>query len=72
MRPFTPRQVQLVEGLARGLTHRQIAGELGLSPRTIKGYCDVLRSRLGVASAREIPEAYMAVTGESPYPRAAA
>lgn len=69
---FTARQVELVRLLARQLTYREIGAELGVSERTIKSYADVLRSKLGVQSAREIPEAFMRVTGENPYPRAAA
>ncbi len=69
---FSERQVEIVRLAARGLTHREIAAELGLSPRTSKWHLDVLRARLGVSTAREIPEAYMQQTGDDPYPRAAA
>lgn len=63
------RHRQVAFGLGHRKTIREIAIELELSPRTIKAYSDQLRSRLGVSSAREIPEAYMRLTGEDPFPR---
>jgi DNA-binding CsgD family transcriptional regulator len=39
---LTPRQIQILQSLARGKTSKQIAFELGLSPKTV----DVHRSRI--------------------------
>lgn len=54
---ITDRERQVVQGLDRGLTHAEIAIELGISPRTVKAYSDRLRSKLGVAKTRQLPQA---------------
>lgn len=41
----TNREIQIVELLAQGLTNREIAGSLGLSPRTIEKHRDDLYKR---------------------------
>ena len=38
----------------------------GISPRTAKAHCDVLRQKLGVPRRRQIPAAFKALTGEDP------
>lgn len=67
---FSPRQVEVVYLIARGLTMAEIADQLGLKTRTVKSFCDTLRWKLGVQSQREIPLAYFERTGDSPYPTA--
>ena len=42
---------------------------LGISPRTAKAHCDVLRQKLGVPRRRQIPAAFRALTGEDPLAR---
>ncbi len=63
---FTERQRQVVGLLAEGCSNVEIADVLGVSPRTAKAHCDVLRSKLGVRRRRQIPVAYRAATGEDP------
>lgn len=63
---FTERQRQVVGLLARGCSNVEIADVLGVSPRTAKAHCDVLRSKLRVARRRQIPVAYHSATGEDP------
>jgi DNA-binding NarL/FixJ family response regulator len=66
---FTPRQLQIVELLARGCCAVEIAEQLGISARTVKAHCDLLRDKLGVRR-REIPYAYRRVTGRDPLSQA--
>ena len=63
---FTERQRQVVGLLARGCSNVEIADVLGVSPRTAKAHCDVLRSKLRVGRRRQIPVAYRSATGQDP------
>lgn len=67
---FTSRQEQIVKLIAAGQDIGQIADTLGINPRTTKYHCAQIRVRLGVARTRDIPQAYMTTTGQSPYPKA--
>jgi ATP/maltotriose-dependent transcriptional regulator MalT len=62
----TDRQKQVVELIAAGCSNEEIGERLGISPRTAKAHCDVLRQKLGVARRRQIPVAYRLLTGEDP------
>jgi len=44
---LSAREVQILQGLADGLSTGQVAGELGLSPLTIKSHMTRLTRRLG-------------------------
>ena len=63
---ITSRQRQIVELIAQGLSNDEVGQELGISPRTAKAHCDVLRQKLGVPRRRQIPVAYRLLTGEDP------
>jgi DNA-binding CsgD family transcriptional regulator len=63
---LTERQRQVVELIAGGCSNEEIARVLGISPRTVKAHCDVLRQKLGVSRRRQIPIAYLAQTGHDP------
>jgi ATP/maltotriose-dependent transcriptional regulator MalT len=63
---ITTRQRQVIELIAQGLSNEEIGHELGISPRTAKAHCDVLRQKLGVPRRRQIPLAYRLLTGEDP------
>ena len=63
---LTPRQRQVVELIAAGCSNEEVGERLGISPRTAKAHCDVLRQKLGVARRRQIPHAYRLRTGEDP------
>ena len=58
--------VQVVELIAQGLSNDEVGLVLGISPRTAKAHCDVLRQKLGVPRRRQIPVAYRLLTGEDP------
>ncbi len=64
--PITSRQRQVVELIAAGCSNEEVGERLGISPRTAKAHCDVLRQKLGVTRRRQIPIAYRAVTGVDP------
>jgi ATP/maltotriose-dependent transcriptional regulator MalT len=66
---MTERQLQVVELIARGCSNDEIGLRLGISPRTVKAHCDVLRQKLGVPRRRQIPAAFRAQTGEDPLSR---
>lgn len=65
---FTVRQRQVVALVAAGYSNAEIGDLLGLSARTAKAHCDVLRRKLGVPRRRQIPAAYRLLTGEDPLP----
>jgi len=63
---ITDRQRQVIELIAQGLSNDEVGHELGISPRTAKAHCDVLRQKLGVPRRRQIPVAFRLLTGEDP------
>jgi DNA-binding NarL/FixJ family response regulator len=63
---LTERQEQVLTLLSVGLTTERIAAALGISPRTARAHIDVLKSKLAVARAREIPLAFRLRTGLDP------
>jgi len=63
---LTERQRQVVHLIAAGCSNDEVGARLGISPRTAKAHCDVLRQKLGVTRRRQIPAAYRALTGDDP------
>ena len=63
---LTGRQRQVVALIAAGCSNDEVGAQLGISPRTAKAHCDVLRQKLGVPRRRQIPAAYRALTGDDP------
>ena len=66
---LTNRQREVVALIAQGLSNEELGQELGISPRTAKAHCDVLRQKLGVPRRRQIPLAYRLLTGDDPLAR---
>jgi len=64
--PLTERQRQVVELIALGCSNEEVGERLGISARTAKAHCDVLRQKLGVSRRRQIPAAFRTLTGEDP------
>ena len=50
---LTPRELDVLRGVARGLANKQIGRELGLSPRTVQTHLTRVFAKLGVASRTE-------------------
>lgn len=69
--PFelTARQRQVVGLIAHGCSNEEVGARLGISARTAKAHCDVLRQKLGVTRRRQIPAAYRMLTGKDPLSR---
>ncbi len=63
---ITDRQREVVMLIAAGCSNDEVGQRLGISPRTAKAHCDVLRQKLGVARRRQIPVAYRSLTGDDP------
>jgi ATP/maltotriose-dependent transcriptional regulator MalT len=66
---ITSRQREVVQLIAAGCSNEEVAERLGITARTAKAHCDVLRQKLGVARRRQIPVAYRTLTGEDPLAR---
>jgi len=47
---LTPREQQIAEAVARGLTNRQIAAEFGISPETVKRHVATIYDKLCMSS----------------------
>jgi DNA-binding NarL/FixJ family response regulator len=49
----TARELDVLRAVARGLGNKQIAAELGLSPRTVQTHLTNLFAKLGVSTRTE-------------------
>src|SRR5262245_11007787 len=63
---ITQRQREVIALIAAGCSNDEVGARLGISPRTAKAHCDVLRQKLGVTRRRQIPIAFRLLTGEDP------
>lgn len=43
---LTPREQEVLELVARGLSAKEIAGEIGIAPRTVEGHIDTVRLKM--------------------------
>jgi ATP/maltotriose-dependent transcriptional regulator MalT len=66
---LTERQREVVVLIALGCSNEEVGERLGISARTAKAHCDVLRQKLGVTRRRQIPAAFRTLTGEDPLSR---
>ena len=55
--PLTPREVQVLELLAEGLSNKGIAARLGISDQTVKFHVAAIAGKLGAASRTAIVRA---------------
>ncbi|KWO49721.1 LuxR family transcriptional regulator [Burkholderia sp. MSMB1459WGS] len=60
------RERQVLEGIVRGLSNKEIARELALSPRTVETYRAIAFDKLGAASLVELVRDYAALLGAAP------
>ena len=63
---ITPRQREVIALIAAGCSNDEVGVRLGISPRTVKAHCDVLRQKLGVRRRRQSPMGFRLLTGEDP------
>jgi DNA-binding CsgD family transcriptional regulator len=63
---ITDRQREVIVLIAAGCSNDEVGERLGISPRTVKAHCDVLRQKLGVSRRRQLPIAYRSLTGDDP------
>lgn len=50
---LTPREVEVLQWLAEGLSNRQIAGEIGVSAHTVKFHVNAILGKLGASTRTE-------------------
>jgi DNA-binding NarL/FixJ family response regulator len=55
--PLSEREEQVLQQIAHGRTHGQIATRLGISPHTVDTYVKRIRSKLGVGNKAELTRA---------------
>ena len=64
LQALTPRERDVLEGLAQGLPNKTIAYDLGISPRTVEIHRANLMTKLGVRSLSEALRIAFAAQGE--------
>lgn len=47
VKPLSPRERQIIELLVGGLTQKEVACQLGISPRTVSGYLERVQAKTG-------------------------
>ena len=63
---LTPRERDVLDGLAKGLPNKTIAFDLDISPRTVEIHRANLMAKLGVRSLSEVLRIAFAVEGSAP------
>jgi DNA-binding CsgD family transcriptional regulator len=63
---LTLRERQVIDLLAEGMSTSEIAGQLGISGRTVKMFTARLMERFHVDRARRLPSAYYDAVGARP------
>jgi DNA-binding NarL/FixJ family response regulator len=54
MNVLTPREREILDGLLRGSTTREIADSYGLGKQTVKNYVTVIYEKLGVSGRGQL------------------
>lgn len=63
---LSPREIQIIQGLAQGKSRRQLAFELGLSIHTIKSYLVRIYNFLGAVSTADAYRKMIAMSAQAP------
>ena len=66
---LTDREAQILRLIQRGLTNREIAGELAITVNTVKNHVHQVLSKLGVANRSEAAARYTSGRAAGPSPR---
>ena len=64
---LTPRELEVLRGVANGLTNKEIAGDLGISLHTVKFHVESLMRKLVVSSRAEAVSKSMRLKLLEPY-----
>jgi len=56
---LTPQEYRLLAEVAKGKTDKEVAAELGLSPKTARNYLDRIFSKLGVHTRTEAATVFL-------------
>lgn len=64
---FTDREREIADLLARGLSEKEIAGKLNISPATVNNHTRNIREKLGLSKNSEIILAYIAERNKKPF-----
>ncbi len=62
---LSPRQAQVAELMAEGLTYRDIAQQLEIEPNTARRHCEHVLQRLGVHTRSEVRRALARVSSQT-------
>ncbi len=66
--PLTKREFRIASAVAGGATNRQIARDLGISPRTVEIYLARIYRKLGVRNRTQLADAMGLLHGGQPEP----
>lgn len=58
---LTPQQLNVMFHLDKGHTYKEVAREMGLSPRTVEYYVSEIKNRTGLSSRFELLSYYRTV-----------
>lgn len=65
----TPRQQRVIELVAQGLTNRDVAKEMGITPRVVRNYLGRIYDKVGLSNRLELALWYEARVHEGKLPR---
>jgi DNA-binding NarL/FixJ family response regulator len=51
---FTQRELEIIDFICKGLASKQIAGRLGLKPRTVERYRDAIMNKMHVNNSAAV------------------
>jgi len=61
---LSPREQEVLQGITRGYTNREMAERMGISVKTVEGYRARLRNKLGVDTRAELVELARRMKGD--------
>lgn len=53
-RRLSPRQLEVLRGLAEGKQRKELADHMGLAAKTVDSYCEIIFHRLGAHKTSEV------------------